>query len=343
MTEIMERLARILVILLLAGAVVIPIGGRLSSYVMAGVEIHGRTAEQGGWTPNHLDAQAGDPLELRLTSDDVIHGFAVGRHDAPEVEVAPGMWVTTSLVFDQPGTYTFYCTRWCGPGHWRMRGTIEVTGALQHEHSEDQEAPVSAPRYVRYGIDIDAPTPAAVVPEARPVASRGAQWADRLPAYALEAETYWSHSPAQLWQRLRDEPPPAELSDMEIWDLVAWIWAQQTTVEALLHAEVLYAQEGAAAHGETGQGDGVMVEGLSPYSYDFGEDGHGAIQPPDLTVLAHTLGASPARLEGKMLRGGMGTGMPAYGEIYTPEEIEALVAYFYTYVMDLDAAPAATP
>ena len=86
-----------------------------------------------------------------------------------------------------------------------------------------------------------------------------------------------------------------------------------------------------------------MVEGLSPYSYDFGEDGHGVIRPPDLTALAHTLGASPARLEGKMLRGGMGTGMPAYGEIYTPEEIEALVAHFYTYVMDLDAAPAATP
>jgi len=340
MIETKERLARILVILLLASAVVIPVGARLVSSVMAGVEIRGRTAEQGGWTPNHLEAQVGDPLELRLTSDDVMHGFAVGRHDAPEVEVAPGMWVTTSLVFDQPGTYTFYCTRWCGAGHWRMRGTIEVTGAPEDEHPE---TPPSFARYVRFGIDIDAPSPAAVVPDVMPVASRGAEWADRLPAYALEAETYWGHSPAELWQRLRDEPASAELSDMAIWDLVAWIWAQQTTAEALSHAEELYAQEGAAAHGETGRGDGVMVEGLSPYSYDFREDGHRAIQPPDLTIFAHTLGASPARLEGKMLRGGMGTGMPAYGEIYTPAEVEALVAYFYTYVMDLDAAPAAIP
>ena len=327
-------------ILLLAGAVLIPIGGRLSSYVMAGVEIRGRTAEQGGWTPSHLAAQVGEPLELRLTSDDVVHGFAVGRHDAPEVEVAPGKWVTTSLVFDQPGTYTFYCTRWCGPGHWRMRGTIEVSGDPEDEYPE---ASVSFARYIRFGIDIDAPIPADVVPDARPVASRGAEWVDRLPVYALKADTYWRHSPAELWQRLRDEPAQAELSDMEIWDLVAWIWAQQTTAEALSHAEGLYAREGAAAHGEAGQGDGVMVEDLSPYSYDFREDGHRAIRPPDLTIFAHTLGASPARLEGKMLRGGMGTGMPAYGAIYTPEEIEALVAYLYTYVMDLDAAPAATP
>jgi len=84
----MERLARILVTVLLAGAVVIPIGGRLVSYVMPGGEIHGRTAEQGGRTPGHLGAQLGDSLELRLTSDGVIHGFfssthGLVRHDAP--------------------------------------------------------------------------------------------------------------------------------------------------------------------------------------------------------------------------------------------------------------------
>jgi hypothetical protein len=36
-----------------------------------------------------------------------------------------------------------------------------------------------------------------------------------------------------------------------------------------------------------------------------------------------------------MLRGGMGTGMPSYGEIYTQEQIEALVALIYTFAMDL--------
>jgi mono/diheme cytochrome c family protein len=43
------------------------------------------------------------------------------------------------------------------------------------------------------------------------------------------------------------------------------------------------------------------------------------------------LGASPALLQGKILRGGMGTGMPMWGSIFTEEEIEALVAYLYTF------------
>ena len=33
-----------------------------------------------------------------------------------------------TLTFDKPGIYTFFCTRWCGVNHWRMRGTIEVSG-----------------------------------------------------------------------------------------------------------------------------------------------------------------------------------------------------------------------
>jgi hypothetical protein len=296
-------------------------------------------AEAGGWSTGFLEAQVGEPLDLRLTSDDVIHGFAVGRHDAPEVTVEPGKWATTSLLFDEPGLYTFYCTRWCGPGHWRMRGTIEVTGGMDEAHDGAEPSPATPPRYVRYGIDIDAPSPASVVPAETPVASRGAAWAHRLPPRALQSETYWRYSPAQVWQQLRDEPALADLSDMELWDAVAWIWAQQTTVEALAHAEEIYDREAAAAHGETGEGDGVMVEDLPDYHYDFKEDGHHAIRPPDFTDPAHTLGASPARLEGKMVRGGMGTGMPSYGDIYTPEEIEALVAFFYTFVMELDAAP----
>jgi hypothetical protein len=298
-------------------------------------------AEDGGWAPDVLAARVGEPLELRLTSDDVIHGFAVGRHDSPEVEVVPGKWSATSLLFDKPGTYVYYCTRWCGAGHWRMRGTIEVSAEAAAEGGPAQVS-ASPPRYVAYGIDIDAPSRAEVVPPARPVASRGAELAHRLPDYALAAETYWRYSPAEVWQRLRDEPGLDDLPDMALWDLVAWIWAQQVTPEALAHAAEIYAQEGAAAHGETGAGDGVMVEDLPSYSYDYRHNGHEAMQPPDFTDPYHAFGASPARLEGKRVRGGMGTGMPSYGEIYTPAEIEALVAYFYTFAMDLGGASAST-
>jgi heme/copper-type cytochrome/quinol oxidase subunit 2 len=87
------------------------------------VEIHGRMAEEGGWTPANLAVSAGAPLHLRLTSDDVMHGFAIGQDSRGALDVKPGQMTETTLVFDQPGKYTFYCTRWCGPNHWRMRGT----------------------------------------------------------------------------------------------------------------------------------------------------------------------------------------------------------------------------
>jgi mono/diheme cytochrome c family protein len=43
------------------------------------------------------------------------------------------------------------------------------------------------------------------------------------------------------------------------------------------------------------------------------------------------LGASPALLQGKILRGGMGTGMPMWGSIFTEEQIWDLIAYIYSF------------
>jgi mono/diheme cytochrome c family protein len=42
------------------------------------------------------------------------------------------------------------------------------------------------------------------------------------------------------------------------------------------------------------------------------------------------LGASSALLAGKILRGGMGTGMPNWGAILTDDQVGALVAYLWT-------------
>jgi mono/diheme cytochrome c family protein len=46
------------------------------------------------------------------------------------------------------------------------------------------------------------------------------------------------------------------------------------------------------------------------------------------------LGASPALLQGKILRGGMGTGMPMWGSIYTEEQIWNIISYLYTFQFD---------
>jgi mono/diheme cytochrome c family protein len=337
-----ETLARLFLALFILAAVAVPLGARWLSLRShpAVLNLQASMPENGGWSQTNLQAVAGQPLRLRLTSSDVVHSFAVARTDLPALELLPGEVVETTLTFDRPGKYTFYCSRWCGPNHWRMRGIIEVTAAVTGRPDPLPMDP--QPLYLRLGIDLDAPHPASVTPAALPIAARGEQFASLLPADASSEETYRSTSPADLWQSLRSEGTLAHLSESSLWDIVAWVWSAQTSPDALATGAVLYAQNCAACHGESGKGDGVMVHDLpvwNPADHASGEMAHGnleegLVRPPDFSNPAQLLGASPALLEGKIIRGGMGTGMPYWGPIFTPEQIDALVSYLYTFVLE---------
>src|SRR5512143_1961933 len=95
-----EWLARLVIVVLFGVAVSVPIlsAGRQRSQ---GILIHARMAETGGWMPENLTVAAGQPLHLRLTSDDVTHGFAIGQSDIPAVEVLPGEITDVTLTFDK--------------------------------------------------------------------------------------------------------------------------------------------------------------------------------------------------------------------------------------------------
>jgi mono/diheme cytochrome c family protein len=51
------------------------------------------------------------------------------------------------------------------------------------------------------------------------------------------------------------------------------------------------------------------------------------------------LSASPAHLQGKIIRGGMGTGMPYWGPILTEDQTWALVAYLLTFQFEMERKP----
>jgi mono/diheme cytochrome c family protein/plastocyanin len=280
------------------------------------IEIHGSIAESGGWTPSTIQAKVGVPVHLRLTSDDVMHSFAIGQSDTPAVDVAPGQMTNVTLIFDKPGTYTYYCTRWCGPNHWRMRGTIEVTGGSSVTYQ-----PVSPPLYVVLNLNIDAPHPAPVIPSGNPSALRGATFATMLSSNYLTPDYYRSHSPAQAYLDLRADSALSSLNETNIWDLVAYIWQSNTTPEGLAEGQRLFAQNCAACHGETGGGNGVFSANIKALA---------GKTPANFTDPASMPGASPALLQGKMLRGGMGTGMPSWGPILTDQQTWDLVSYLYT-------------
>jgi mono/diheme cytochrome c family protein len=260
----------------------------------------------------------------------VQHGFAIGQMELPAVDVMPGQMSEMTVTFDRPGKYVFYCTHWCSPGHWRMRGTIEVLAANpQGEGFADTNPP---PLYVQLGLDIDAPHAAAVSPTARPSAARGAALGVSIPAEYQTSSYYRSHSPAQLWQALRALPVTAQLSDAEVWDLVANAWETNTTAQALATGKQLFTANCAACHGERGAGDGPMAFALSGQST-------GALTPTNFTNATMMFGASPALLQGKISRGGMGTGMPYWGPIFNDVQVRAIVDFLWTFQMDYQAKP----
>ena len=59
-------------------------------------------------------------------------------------------------------------------------------------------------------------------------------------------------------------------------------------------------------------------------------------RPANFTDPKRMLGASPAVLQGKILRGGMGTGMPMWGSIFTEQQIWDLVSYLYSFQFEYD-------
>jgi mono/diheme cytochrome c family protein/plastocyanin len=293
--------------------------------------LHARMPEQGGWSPSALTATVGKPLQLRLTSDDVTHSLTVGQTDWPAVDIQPGEVTEVTLTFDHPGKYVFYCTRWCGPYHWRMRGTIEVAGAANAPIGP--AASESAPLYVNLNLDIDAPHPASVTPQVKPFSQAGEAYLAQVAMRYRGAGYLRSHSPAEVWQVLRSEPFSSMLSDQQVWDMVAALWQANTNPESLEQGKALYAQNCAACHGEDGAGDGVFASQMASQS-DPTEMGHNLKAPANFTDSSTMLGASPALLQGKIMRGGMGSGMPYWGPIFSQDQIWAIVDYLYAFQFD---------
>ncbi len=315
--------------IMICGAVLAAVAGSLLVWQRTPL-IHARMSDNGGWSPDILHARVGEPLHLRLTSDDVMHGFAVGQMDMQSADIQPGKVTDVTLAFDQPGTYTFYCTRWCGLNHWRMRGTIEVSGP-----SASSAASTAKPLYAVLGINIDAAHFAAVTPAGKPSAEQGAVIAALFPANdPIQAygtlDYYRSHSPAQAFSDLRLDPDLRSRTDAELWELVAFFWRSHTSPQDLAEGKKLFSQNCTACHGETGAGNGVFADQLAAAGTSGGADMM-LQRPANFTDAQRMLGASPALLEGKILRGGMGTGMPSWGPIFKEADIWKMISYLHTF------------
>jgi cytochrome c oxidase subunit II len=114
---------------LVAGERLLPLPGSAPPRI----EAEGR---QWGWTfryPNHgsvmtknvLHLPAGIPVDVVVTSKDVIHAFWIPRL-AGKIDALPGHVNVLRIQADQPGRYEGLCNEFCGLGHAGMRFVVIV-------------------------------------------------------------------------------------------------------------------------------------------------------------------------------------------------------------------------
>jgi len=75
--------------------------------------------ESGVTTANEIRVPVGRPLEIRLTSDNVIHSFWAPNL-AGKMDIIPGQPNTLRFTVEEPGVYRGQCAEYCGLQHANM-------------------------------------------------------------------------------------------------------------------------------------------------------------------------------------------------------------------------------
>ena len=85
-------------------------------------------------TTNVLHIPAGEIVDVRVTSSDVIHSFWSPRL-AGKIDAVPGHENVVRLTAERPGTYRGVCAEFCGVGHTQMHFTV-----IAHPPEEYEQA-----------------------------------------------------------------------------------------------------------------------------------------------------------------------------------------------------------
>lgn len=288
------------------------------------VDVTMRVPQEGGFAPAAITVQTGKPITLRFSALDVTHGVAIGPGLGVDLgHIDPGRVKEITLTFEQPGTYTYYCNAWCSPDHWRMRGTIQVIDPARPAYVPPASPDPVIEALVAEGVDLDSQhgdghdADRSLPLQRPPSARRGLQLLSqmRIPADVYDPLWRRSHTPAQALARLTETNPQA--APDELIDLIAYLWTMDVTPTELAAAKVLYNKNCAACHGQFGGGDGPAAETTAEKPVAFADPAYMFEMRSDV-------------LYAKTRRGGMGTDMPNFGTLFTPEETWALVEYLWT-------------
>ena len=83
------------------------------------------TAKQFVFEPAVIEFNKGDRIKLIVTSTDVPHGISIPEYGINE-RLDPGKPKTIEFTADKEGSFTAFCSVFCGSGHSNMKGKIIV-------------------------------------------------------------------------------------------------------------------------------------------------------------------------------------------------------------------------
>ena len=282
----------------------------------------------GGWQPDTIRVSVGERVRLRIAAPDVVHGFEIPALGVKIDEILPGHVKEVEFVAARAGRYPFACTRWCSVDHWRMRGVIEV---IDPANPNPPLSTAAQPLYQQMNVDIDARHPAQNVPAQRPSAARGAAL-----NISVSADLR-GQSPSDVFANLRGDAALKSYDDSQLWDAVASAWKRAAGDDAIARGQRLFARDCAACHGEAGKGNGPAgrdLPGLTAMQSDTHTMPDVKRGPADFTDASQMLGASDVLLQGKILRGGMGTGMPEWRTLYSDQDMWDVIGFIRSFVFD---------
>jgi len=118
-----KQFLRSLVLVLSLMTILAPEGtARLHADDVPVVEI---TAKRFAFSPDKITLKKGQPVKLRIHSEDVTHGFFLRPLKLDE-EIPAGQTVDVTVTPQSAGTFTTICDHFCGANHGNMNMTIVV-------------------------------------------------------------------------------------------------------------------------------------------------------------------------------------------------------------------------
>jgi len=88
------------------------------------IEIH---AHRYTFTPSEITVKKGEPVKLKLFSDDVTHSLLIKDLGVNQI-VSKGKSAEVTFTPEKAGDFHGQCGHFCGSGHGTMTFTVHVTG-----------------------------------------------------------------------------------------------------------------------------------------------------------------------------------------------------------------------